>query len=110
MLNLVRSGPRLLKLVRVGFRLLNLVRDGRCLLNLVQTVRLNVGRCGSVTALVRNGRGCGRYRYRSACGEIFVCCGRGAGQGQSFPPSAGLSAASGAPLELFVLEVSVVIL
>ena len=91
MLNLVRSGPRLLKLVRVGFRLLNLVRDGRCLLNLVQAGRLNVGGCGSDSALARNGRG--RGRYRPTCGDNLVRCDRGAGQGRSSPPSAGLSVA-----------------
>ena len=95
MLNLVRSGPRLLKLVRVGFRLLNLVRDGRCLLNLIQAGRLNIGSCGSGTALVCNGPG--RGRYRPTCGDNIVRCGRGAGQGRSFAPSAGLGVALCSP-------------
>ena len=94
MLNLVRAGLHLLKLVWVGPRLLKLVLDDCYLLNLVQTGRLNVGGCVSGTALVGNGHG--RGRYRPACCDMFVRCGRGAGQGQSFPPSAGLSVAPSA--------------
>ena len=84
MLNLVQTGLRMLKLVRVGFRLLKLVRDGCCLLNLVQAGQLNVGGCSFGTALVRNSRG--RDRFRPAWGDSLVRCGRGAGQGRSFPP------------------------
>ena len=79
MLNLVQAGPRLLKLVRVGPRLLKLVKDGRCLLSPSQADRLNVDGCSSGTALVCNGRG--RSRYRPACGDSLVPCGRSAGQG-----------------------------
>ena len=62
MLNLVRAGPRLLKLVQVGPRLLKLVRAGRCLLSLAQASWLIVGSCSSGADLVRNSRGCDRYR------------------------------------------------
>ena len=79
MLNLVRAGPLLLKLVPVGPRLLKRVRAGRCLLNLVQAGRLIVGGCSSGAALVRDGRG--RGRYRRGCGGSLVRCGRSTDQG-----------------------------
>ena len=79
MINLVRTGPHLLKLVRVGPRLLKLVWASRCLLNLSQDGRLIVGGCSSGAALVRDGRD--RGRYRRGCGGSVVRCGRSTGQG-----------------------------
>ena len=83
MLNLVRDGPRLLKLVRIGPRMLKLVRAGPCLLNLVHASRLVVGGYRSGAALVRDGRG--RGRYRRGCAGSLIHCGRVAGQEWSFP-------------------------
>ena len=79
MFNLVRDARRLLQLVRVGPCLLKLARAGRCLFNLVWADPLIIGRSGSGAALVRDGRG--RGRYRCACLDNLVRCGGGAGQG-----------------------------
>ena len=70
MLNLVRAAPLSLKLVRVGPRLLKLARAGRCLLNLVRADPLIIGRSSSSAALVRGGRG--RGRYGRGCGDSHV--------------------------------------
>ena len=69
MLNLVRADPNQFEQVGAGRYLLNLSQDGR----------LIVGGCSSGAALVRDGRG--RGRYRRGCGGSLVRCGRGAGQG-----------------------------
>ena len=59
-------------------RLLKLVRALNCLLFLVLDSCLIIGSRGSGAALVRNGRG--RGRYRRACLDSYVRCGRGAGK------------------------------
>ena len=64
------SPSRLLKWVWVGPRLLKLARAGRCLFNLVLSGPLIIGRSGSGAALVRDGRG--RGRYRRGCGGSLV--------------------------------------
>ena len=56
-------------------RLLKLVRALHCLLNLVWGGCLIIDRPGSGAALVHDGRG--RGRYRRACLDSHVRCGRG---------------------------------
>ena len=73
-----RTGPHLLKLVRAGPRLLKLVRAVLCLLTLFQADRLIIGGCSSGAALIRDGRGRGRYGH--ACSDSLVRYGRDAGQ------------------------------